>query len=264
MPSYLAAGLRLEFNIERPEIAFRMTTGIRPPQATLKYEIVDPQIILDTVVLSDAVLRKLSEMSANQSLEWVWQSVHTNSVTTGAASQSSIEVTKALSRANAVWAVPRVATALQEEATGPAVVHTLAEAWRNDSFKWTGVPKNPFTSWQFILGSLHFPLIPVETMLESYFHILSLAKDISTPYGKSSLSYAQFNPILTPSHGEYAAVQTLERSSVLSQSGTAVGAQRGLLVRLTHNLPEADRIVTLFTQHQKLASVFLNQVVVRL
>lgn len=260
MPSYMASGLRLEFTLEGADIAFRAAG--RTDGQTPAYIVHDPRIVLDTVVLSDAITRKLSQISSNDSLEWVWNGVHTNSVTT-TTSESTIEVTKALSRANSIWAVARYERNLKFGATAD-----INDSYGVDSFEWNPIDPafpavplgtSPFVRWQYILGSLHFPLIPVESDLESFMHMLTWNKSSANERRTSGMTVPLFEST------RFAAIQVLERSSTLSQSGTAVGSQRGLLFKVTHrtDVDSDPRVTTLFTHHTKVCGVFLDNVVLR-
>ena len=111
-PSYLIAGLRIELGTFSKETFFQTVTVINPTNYNQDYmdfkwdplhsvQIQNPTINFETYTITDAITRKIAQISAASGLEWSWDAVH-QSFTTTSAMDFSYSINRSLSRANIV------------------------------------------------------------------------------------------------------------------------------------------------------------------
>ena len=195
-------------------------------------------MFLDTHTLSDAIVRNLARISSNDGLEFTWESASNTSISPGTTQRNTIEASQALSRANKVMMISRTDNALDISATTAAATENSFES-----------EAYPITEWQFALGAQYFPQAAVLSAKSAYIHAVRDAKNNSVTPTLFELDSSLM-------------VQSLERSQILQGSGMSISSNRGLIANVLFNTSVA-RTIDLFVTYQKLASVFLDNVVIR-
>lgn len=306
-PSFLCAGLRLElytypkehfFELLGPLLtaadpvgtapAGQLTGSGRPigmPNASITWpaaavvNIVQPTINVESFTLTDSIVRKLSQISSQSGLEWYWDAIHQTSVSTGQSS-GSIQISRALSRANSCVLKTRLATdvgaaAYDSYASLPwDLLGVAATAALNVNADVDGT----LVAYQVQLGAQYIPALPIQTTPQYLHSALKTFNQFRRSDELSGPPLWDFRGLLTiisntdsiydTYYGPLAiAAVPLESSSTLQQSGAAISAQRTAVVNyefarapITAN---TLRRVDLFVPYSKLATLFLDSVVVR-
>lgn len=252
LPPYLLAGLRIELEIDAPwrslvaysagsnvpgtgapSVPAGLTAGVQPTITISKAE-----MYLDSHTLTDSVQKALARMSAMEGLDMHFPSYyHQNHVM--ASRQSTINITKALSRVESITLMPRDQAQTQETQA------TLAQ----ESFK--AVSPMPITSWQIAIGSMFFPSHPVNSLVQSY---LISQQGLSVDNRITFREFAQ--------DGMGIVRGQLERSQILNGSGIAISATRGATINVEG--PDLnEKLIDVFVKHTRLVTVFLDNIVVR-
>jgi len=231
-PSPLCSGLRIEILFENAAQALNSTAS----ESTLRYKITQPSLVLEQHRLTDAVSRAILSEAASNGLEVVisdwFHSLHTTAEAT-----VNAEVRKAVSRAQKIMAVPRVA----------------ANENRFDENAFIA----PFTvlSWRYRLGSSYFPNQPVVselgTPVEESYYVAARTFDRHrsgkhmkmTPY-----EYVQ-------SHGILA--YPLERQASMDLSGIPVNNSRILSLDVKFAQSQS-RLIDFYMKRVLLCRVFLS------
>lgn len=235
LPSMLINGARLELQTENRLrfLASRSRANANADPGT-NYEIQNPQIHLQLIDLSSRIFAILLQESINNGLEWSFDNVYT--VPQSNVQESfTIEATRALSRVKTCKAIPFASSALLTttaaasfNADDPAT-HDY-KAFRNVSFHTPDVPAFKFKKWRYILGSMSYPSNDVRMDLgsdgaklnQTYIHAINA-------YGWHQSKMAPFVSLSDFEHGTaYQAVQSLERSSSLQQSGLSLSMDASL------------------------------------
>jgi hypothetical protein len=223
MPSMLINGSRLELQLEN-RLRFLSFNQQTPAIAAfnLNYTVTNPQIHLQLIDLSSRIFAVLLQESINNGLEWSFDQVHT--VPASTVKQSfMLEATRALSRVKTVKAIPYAASTLKTTDDFAADVAPDFKAFRHVSFCTPPLSTFKFKNWRFILGSLSYPAHDVRTdvndgarIAQSYIHAVN-------SYGWHQSKMAPGLMFDDFSSGAlYQAVQSLERSSSLQQSGLSL------------------------------------------
>ena len=253
IPAFLASGLRIEIQWENVAKAVKPsgTDAEVPGERVIR----NLSMVLDSYQLSDQVYRKLNQISASSGLELLLNSYahSTDEFSTGAINMDS---KKAVARAKRVSARFRS----KAQAVGGTLLDPIS------SNEW------PLSSWQYNLGGLYFPNQPVSAS----------SPDLNAPesfqqalwsYGKSKscdkgcmvniedFKGSAYNRNVYYSTGMGSAVQSLERSDVLSLSGLPINSGRVLKFQGTSSVN--DLKVDMFLEYVKVCRVFLSRVVIR-
>lgn len=299
-PSYLMAGLRVELTLQQPELFFQSiihnpggaALSHRPwDSATMVCTLDKCTINMETFTLSDAITRKLAQVSADTGLEWSWDAVHQTGLTSPN-QNVSVQVNRALSRANAVVVKARRLAAIQSTAFSQLFSTYASEPWLNPALTTVNTLNNgidgSMTGFQVQLGAQYIPASKIaypEEFLHSalktfaqfrrndevggipmsLFTGLALSRTIVT----SDVAGEARQDRVVP--GLAIAAVPLESSSTLQQSGAAISAQRTAVVNIDFHTARADgagadsstRRIDLFIPYTKLATLFLDSVVVR-
>ena len=302
-PSFLMAGLQVHIDMCTPqqffvcgttldglpswETAQERVQGSWP--STLELKISTPEMYLECYHLTDSISRKLQQISSSSGLEWNFTEIFHTQVTTPEMSPG-IQLTRAMSRANSVIAKVRCANFLENsvrdsfesqpwmpEATGtiPYLGSEAELTFRDGSVE-----------MQLQLGSQFIPSRPLRDEVEEHMHsnLVTFAQfhrgqnstmsrrtfagfRLSANVGDSGFSFG----VPGTSFSGMAAVSSLplESSGTLAQSGAAISAQRTCVVNMNFT-KAADSIsrygsrrIDLYVPHEKLATLFLDSVVVR-
>ena len=289
-PSFLSAGLQIYIDFYPPQHFFMCGTSLDgtptgsdgwPAEKDVK--IIKPEMHLETFTLTDSIVRKLSQISASSGLEWYFDAVHQMD---GGGQQSdySMQITRALSRANNVIVKTRNKT---------NIANTYYDSF--GSQPWVVDPKQgggtitfgkfapddlldgTMSAFQVQLGAQYIPSRSITDQAEFVHSALKTfsqfrrSDEIGGPDGAQFAGYrTTVNSGIFPNNyslGLAISAVPLESSSTLQQSGAAISAQRTAVVNMTWKNNQADsdgfRKVDCFVQYSKLATLFLDSVVVR-
>lgn len=291
-PSFLTAGLRIELEFYNKEHFFVKTDSVWG--ANDSCTIIKPEINLECFQLTDSIVRKLSQISASSGLEWYWDAVH-NMSSTLADSQVTVQVTRALSRANNIVVKSRHDTAVGrhnfDSYASQPWVYGVNDTTGGDEEK--GNAGN-MSGFQIQLGAQFIPSQPIvykEDFLHSAMKTWSQFRrndetgsvEMPTFTGVKQRDASTIAAPAVPANfavykpGLAVCAVPLESSSTLQQSGSAISAQRTAVCNIEYKyapvalrepltaavIPGTLRKIDVFVAYSKLATLFLDSVVVR-
>ena len=231
-PSYLCAGLRIELYTS---LAKKFFVSAAAPPGT--WTIQNVRANMESFTLTDAITRKLAQISASSGLEWNWTAVHWiahNPIE----DQFSIHVSRSMSRANNVVLKVRDLEATSKETDDSY----SSQAWLAPGYgdgatggRLTSIAKvnGTLQALQVQLGSQFMPSKPIDNLPEAIHSALkvfggmrrtdtSIGLTLEEFAGKETAAYAGAaaapDVAFTPSVGILAV--PLESSSTLQQSGS--------------------------------------------
>lgn len=229
MPSHLLSGARIEIQLEGVNRAL-----ICPITPATAYLIESPSIVLMEHTINDNTLKVLTEESANNGLEYVYDRVFT-SIETSANTVFNTQIKKAVSQATSV------VTTLHDPARQNDV--------KVDSFLSTS--GDDFRKFQYRLGSNYFPHQVCDTNEEA-FRITESAYDCTRD--KSCVSANDWISYITKFFGVGVPLKT-EHS--MSSSGLSVN--NSATIALEYEGTAVNKIYYTFLTYTALARVFLSQ-----
>lgn len=293
-PSFLAAGLRIELEFHTKEHFFQRVTyadDATPPAAVAAaawdpaaaVRISKPLIQVESFTLTDSIVRKLSQVSAESGLEWYFTAIHQSQITTSQ-TDNAIQISRALSRANSVIIKTR-----RNGDVGNALADSFAsEPWdlqRTATDTGGAMTANralngTMNAFQVQLGAQYIPaatLTDIPWFIHSALMAFSTFRRTDEMVGVSNMeftgadfvrSYLVANATTADIYAGSLAIAAvpLETSSTLQQSGSPISAQRTAVVNIGYlDAPAAGTIrrIDLFVPYEKLATLFLDSVVVR-
>jgi hypothetical protein len=268
LPNYLVAGSRLDLYLAPALQAFVSNAATPSNDHTISYTITGAELVLDLYTLVDSVMRQLSAISASSGLS-IDFSGYWNVPSNEKGLQSCITVSKALSQANAVHAIVRYTTYLSKTVLTQGLLLGL------DSFN--TIPASEVKDWQFVLGSQFIPQKAVSDSKETFYQTQNawLKLDQALPNSVAyRLNYDQAvdasgvptdASAYNASHMQSGIISlSLERNALLTNSGQAVSAQRGLQMIANWSTTDTDKKINLFIDYVRLVDVFTDQITVRL
>ena len=242
-PSFLVAGSRLHLTLNSANHAFICggnATG------TTDFTISKASIHLEQYQLTDAVAKVLSAISATSGLEYPFESIyHTQTQSTDQA--VSIQVSRALSRANHVMLVSR-----RTDEMGVPLKNSICAR---------PILPTENVRYQVQLGGQTIPTQEIEGPIEAFLMANVTMRRMHTMTGNDNNFAIDF---LRGGAGILAL--SLESSSTLEQSGAALSAQRVLLFNFYRSDSGGagnQHLHVLFTSYVRLATIFLDSVIVR-
>lgn len=247
MPPQLASGLRLEFSMESLERAFKDPEVFLG--ATSYVEMHDISMMLDTVTMSDETTKLLNLESSQSGLEYVYDRVFSlNAIYPSGTSNATIQLQKAVSQSNHVFAI--LSNATNSNLGG-------VDSFISESYK--------LRSWQYRLGSSYYPqqqLIDSATNLNrgrsSYLMALSSFDKLKSPFKESGVTMNKFHNSLS------IASMSLERDSNLQVSGLPINNSRVLELLLERDASSDNGIdkleVNVFLTYTTVAKLFIDNV----
>lgn len=239
LPANLMSGMRIDITLNRKQIAF-LWSGTYTGTPVTAYAIKNLEIVADAYQLSDAVTKKLNQISATSGLEVLYNGVLQNSRVTGS-TEILLNTTQSCSRAVRVVAFNRLKTS--------------AEAYNQDSIRGEGASK--YTSFQINVGSLYYPLQTITNTEAMYaYALMAFDKYIMSCNDPSFVSYSDFLA------NEGIIATDLRRDVFGSISGIAIASSRMLEV-VARTSDAVNRVWSLFVVYNKVARIFLDRVVVR-
>jgi hypothetical protein len=263
-PSFLCAGSRLELRLNPWEDAFCVQTiaagaiPVAPAVIPSSYVVSNVEIVLQQVQLTDAISRAIHNTSATSGLEYAFTSVAVTTQT-NANTSGSIQLSRALSRANACF----VARRSFRQVSAAVDIRSRRQTHAPSFLK---IVKDG-TSGQFrvMLGGQQIPQTPVRSEREAYFHMLVAMGAAFDPTRCNTVSFHDYQGVAFNELSDTVYGISLETSSTLNQSGSAVSAQRVLLFDYTDAEVDASGSsqYTMFVPHVRLASCYLDSVIVR-
>jgi hypothetical protein len=302
-PSFLAAGLQIHIDLYPPEHFFVCGSGDdgeqylkaspEPVPATdllhawpsgKPLVISNPEMHLETFTLTDSIVRKLSQISASSGLEWYFDAVHQMDGN-NSGSDYSMQITRALSRANNVI----VKTRLKSDIANTYADSFGSQPWVTPISEGGGtveLDKNvadvaingAMKAFQVQLGAQYIPsrsLKDKKEFIHSALKTFSQFRRSDELGGPDTTMFGGFRSTRYTTaeakgdkyfKGLAIAAIPLESSSTLQQSGAAISAQRTAVVNMTwEDSPSGvdSRKVDAFVVYSKLATLFLDSVVVR-
>ena len=225
LPNQIAAGLRVEIDLESPLTAFTQNTGYT--NWVTGYSITDCYFDLESYSLMDSAQASLNTTASTKSLEYLYTDIFTSQNSQPSLnSQLNIDINKSVALADSVIGC------IQPQAS--------INVGNLDSF---GTPYLN-GSWWYMLGSNQYPLQKVEIEKSAYAQALLTFDKFSHPNNDSAINFG--TPITTGFLGTYGIYsQSLERDTSLALSSSPVNASRSLRFELTFDAPPA--YATLFT-----------------
>ena len=239
LPPQLMEGLRIRFDLATVATAFKVA-GL----AVDSYSVVS-DVMLDSTILSDAFVRRVGEVAAQDGLVLIHKEPFHTIVNTSQASLN-FDVKKSASMAVEFMVIPRVGT--------------VASATTNTQ---ESLPY-PFTSMQLQVGSVFYPNQPLLqsgapsnlSSAETYYYVQNqLMKDFDNHY-----RYEEFHAsVVSKCNAMF--VQGL-KDSADPMSGIVLNNSRALLCNATFHSSTTRRIDA-YLVHLRLVRVFQNNSVVR-
>ena len=230
-PSFLMSGLRIQIVLESAAVAL-VGTGA-------SYELSNMEIACDCHILTDAMQRVMSKVSATNGLELVWEELDRNPINDTENLNQHIEVRKAVSRALSAYGITRLTDNVNDDAV--------------DSFK----PRtHDLVSFQARTGSLFYPQAPILSKEEMYFNTLSAFDTAKSTFKDNAITFTKFNE-----ESNMFAVD-LERSNVLALQAIPLNNSRTLSFELKYKT-KVSRSTDVWLRSVKICRAFLQNVVIK-
>jgi BarA-like signal transduction histidine kinase len=239
IPSHMLSGARIEIVLENVNRALKISPAAGASAPTT-YTVNNPQLVLLEHTLNDNTLKVLTEESANNGLEYVYDRVFTSIETTNA-SVVHTQIKKAVSQAT------KIITTIHD----PAMQNDV----NNDSFDSVN-PATTFSKYQYRLASNYFPHQPVENTPEAY-QISQCCWDTAT-----DTSHTPVNTYGNYSLNTFNVGVPLKTEHSISSSGLAVN--NSATVALEYEGDGSNKIYYTFLVYTALARCFLSQVTVKI
>lgn len=272
MPSMLVNGSRLELILDSPYRFFcngEFTAANAARCAS--YTITDPHVHLSLIDLSSRIFAVLLQESINNGLEWSFDSVYTIPQTE--VSQSfTMEATRALSRVKTAKVIPYSSTAVKTTTTvndNDDINNFTFYPYRHVSFHSTPYSACRFKKWKFTLGSMSYPSNDVRMDVDEGSRLLQAYMHAVNAYGWNHSKMAAAVTLGDFEDGTfYQAVQSLERSSTLQQSGLSLSMDASLrfigeLGGGKNQYPEKAASVFLFVTYSTVVVIIGDKVIVK-
>jgi hypothetical protein len=240
IPSHLLSGARIELALESFTRALKKD-GVNPDPTGYKIE--RPTIVFMEHTLNDNTLKVLTEESANNGLEYVYDRVFTSIETTNATVLHT-QIKKAVSQACSII------TSIHDPADQNDVT--------KDSFI-SITPAGKFNKFQYRLASNYFPFQPVDDLTEAF--KISKGTFPKLVGGTAANSYGNY---VIPQAGTstFIVAVPLQTDHSISSSGLAVN--NSATVALEYEGDNSNKIYYTFLVYTALARTFLNQVSVKI
>ena len=291
-PSFLAAGLQIHIDMYKPEHFFvcgtgpdgsPLETGTGWPAADNALTINNCELHLETFTLTDSIVRKLSQISASSGLEWYFDAVHQMDGSPNTSSDYTMQITRALSRANNVIVKCRTLENLynsKADSFGSQTWYKSIEEGGGTS-AFTVNANNAgidgtMNAFQVQLGAQYIPsrsMREKKEFIHSAFKTFSQFRRSDENGGPDDTQFSGYRVTRNAADADLGQLGVaiscvpLESSSTLQQSGAAISAQRTAVVNMAWSGGEGalikDRKVDAFVVYSKLATLFLDSVVVR-
>lgn len=271
LPSQLMSGLRIEIqlsSLDKACVVFAGTPGYK--NATLTIE--NPRLMLDSVKLTDSIMRELNRRAARTGLEIMFRTWHTDTKVLLNQTSVNVESRKAVSRA--FGAICKITNAISNDPLSEALDDTQASV----DFPWT--------EYQWRAGNLYYPNQKLsgtnrQLAMETFKHVQSFYHKDSTTQQDNALSFYDFfysdveaipgnsgttcppnstvgvqSPISNTSK-QGCVVVDLERTTVQDLSGIPLNNSRVLALTGVIDQPDSWNL-RLYLNYLKVARVFME------
>ena len=236
IPSHMLSGARIEITLENVARALR-----RGVVSNTTFTVEKPTFNLMEHVLNDNTLKVLTEESANNGLEFVYDRVFCSIETTNNNTLHT-QIKKAVSQATCV------VTSIHSTATQSDVTV--------DSFACLAPGGGVFNKYQYRIASNYFPQLAVDNLSEAYF-ISESAYNASRVKGwNPNNGYANYIDTT------FAVAHPLKSDHEISSSGLAINNSATLALEYESS-DGANKIFYTFLVYTALARCFLNQITVK-
>ena len=278
LPSFLAAGLRLELTTHKKERFFcGLSSAVWSTAGLIDPVISDVYIYTETFQLADSISKKLSQISASTGLEYAFTAVHQQPVTTNLG-ELSVSISRALSRANNVMCKIRSNDSYNSVTNDSFTsLPILSDSVRNNATVYGAelkIQDGTLDAFSVQLGAHSIPAAPVSGLQEAYMSTMKTFgayRRTDASVGPTIAEWAGSVEPLPSAPATYAAKTNvgcyclpLESSSVLAEAGAAISAQRSAQVLIRFKTAQVvQRRIDIWVEFSKLCSVFLDQVIVR-
>lgn len=235
IPSHMLSGARIEItleNINRALIGNGNTT----------YTVEKPTFNLMEHTLNDNTLKVLTEESANNGLEYVYDRVFTSIETTNNNTLHT-QIKKAVSQATCVVTTVHLASAQSQQ--------------NADSFATTAPAGGVFEKYQYRIASNYFPQLAVDNLAEAYMVSQSAFNPERVKGWNSNNGVANYNT------DQFHVSVPLKSDHEISSSGLAINNSATLALEYESSDAQ-NKIYYTFLVYTALARCFLNQVTVKI
>lgn len=289
MPSFLAAGMRIELTSHTKERFFTLKNPSNAGgaqwsvAANQQPSISNVFIHTESFQLGDSINRKLAQISASSGLEWNFTAVH-QTFTGKTEASFSHQISRALSRANnIIMKVRRDVDFKSPYADSFSSLPFPSQSILNSAAN-QGVRALPvfqlldgtIERFQVQLGAQYIPAEALDNVYDIFHSTLKTFGGLRRSDTSIGLTWDQFaGKLITYDKTggaediDYATsigciAVPLESSSTLGESGSAISAQRTAVINVeTKNSAGALRRFDFFVEYSKLNTVFLDSVIVR-
>ena len=251
LPPQLASGLHIEIVFENSSSVFLQPTTATDLVTT--YDVKDVHFLLDTVDLSDETQKTINMESADNGLEWVTPRIYT-AITSLPSGQSrlSVQVRKACSQATMAY------SAIQQTSKFNDV--------KQDSLETMAMNSLGAATWQYRIGSLHFPQQPIvedeQSFLtrgtKSYYEALYAFDKPKHPHHEGSVSVRDFL------NGKGLFAMSASKNDDLFLSGLPINNSRVLEFNLEigGDQLDQDRRLTTFLEYIQVVKCYVDNTAV--
>ncbi len=212
IPSGLAAGLRLEMQLEEADRAFTTETA-GAADGNITYKILNPQMLLMLSDLNDPTQNSLFSQSASTGLEYNFPSYFSSKVSNGTSNRINEQLKKSVSQANRAFAV----VLDRSDANYESLLHS----------GYNSAPASRISAFNWRLGSQFYPLERL-TRVPNYWAIANACfnelRDLE--WKPNQVNFSKFV------NGSAIAAASLDMSDHINLSGSKINNSSVLELRL--------------------------------
>lgn len=221
IPPQVASGLRVEIDLASlGECFLESVAGLTAYSVT--------QVYFDnmSVSLMDSAMASLNSVAQTSSLEYVFTDIYTAQNAVGVNTNINLDVNKSVGMASRVLSMVQQTNTINDVTTDSFVIPYLAG------------------KWGYVLGSVHFPNVDVDSLETAYHQSLVSYDKMKHVDKECSVTRGDF----IDSDGIYTV--SLERDTSLALSQSPVNASRALRFQLIlDSAPASASIATVFMQY---------------
>lgn len=236
LPSIVAAGLRVEIDLESMKNAFLSeSTGSAPED----YEISDCYFNLSTVSLMDSAMSSLNTVAQKQSLEYMYKDIFTSQNSHPSnTSHINIDVNKSVSLCDSAICIVQDTTKI-----GSVVLDNFKSQYDTDA------------KWNYTLGSLSYPQVKIDDYKLAYMTALNTFDKLRLTNEETSVTPSEF-----VIGGSAIYSQTFERDVSMALSQSAINSSRSMRFELSYDdAPPNSQLITMYMTYLTSArSTLLN------
>lgn len=280
IPAQVLSGLRIRLQMESVANAFQIANGADPnpfvPDTNLVFQVISPQIMLDSVALSPLIQRKLMQVSASEGLDVYYETAFYSGVNfTG--SSVSFNVYKSVSRASNVLFITQSQTGQTKTlsdlyTTKPTIYGSTALCMVKSQLRLGSLymAQQPLTSTSTITGATTSTIVP-SNGVDMYYQYVQCGEGHNHMLFEDSsvIGYRQYVavPAGTAAASDNKFVvnkQDLEKMSCLELSGLPVNNSRQLVLNIDYAGPiTGGYVLKTWLHYIKLCKAFANNVVIK-